>query len=289
MLLGKASEATILYPKVSEPIREERIMVSFDGLSVVITGASSGIGLATAKRFSALGARLLIAGKEKAEVDAAVAAVGGEAIGFVGDVSSYEDNERMVRAAVDAYGGIDRLILNAGVFDGFLPLEETDLDLFSKVLDVNVKGYFLGAKASLEALKKSKGAVVMTASSAGFHSQQGGLAYTASKHAIVGMIRELAFELAAHGIRVNGVAPGGTPTELRNAVKLGQEFGDDRSLFDNPDVMGFIAATTPLGKAGSAEEVANAIAYLASDAASHTTGHVLRVDGGYAIRGVPAP
>ncbi len=261
-------------------------MSDLNGKTVLVTGAATGIGEATARLFHARGAQVVLFDRNVDMAHEVARSLGEGAAAIGGDVRSLQDNHAAVAMAESEFGKLDILVLNAGVFDGFLPLEATDERLFDEVISVNVKGYFMGCKAALPALRKTKGSVVMVASTAGFHSQQGGLVYTAAKHAIVGLIREFAFEASADGIRVNGVAPGGTPTELRNAVPVGQEYGDDRSLFENPDVMGFIKMTTPLGKAGSPEEVARAIAFMAVDA-THTTGHVLRVDGGYEVRGVP--
>lgn len=264
--------------------------ISLDGKVSIITGGAAGIGLATAKLFAASGAKVVIADRNQEAAKAAIEQLdGASAIAVHMDAGKAEDNQRMVQQAREAFGRVDILVANAGVFDGFTPLVDTTEELWDRVLRTNLKGYFLACKATLPELIKTKGNIVMTASTAGFFPQQGGLAYTVAKHGVVGLIRELAFEVASFGVRVNGVAPGGTITDLRNAIKLGQPYGDDRSLFDDPQVIEFIKATTPLQKAGQPEEVAGAIAFLASEAASHITGQILLVDGGYSVRGFQPP
>ena len=148
----------------------------------------------------------------------------GRVVGVAADVASFGDNVRAVDRAVEAFGKLDVFIGNAGVFDFSHGLAATDgedlASAFDELFAVNVKGYLLGAKAALPELEKTGGNMIFTASNAGFWPAGGGPIYTASKHAVVGLVRQLAFELMP--IRVNGVAPGGTMTDLRGLEALGQ-------------------------------------------------------------------
>lgn len=266
-------------------------MGKLDGKVAVITGAGSGIGKAYAERFVQEGAKVVIADISKEKAESVANALGDAAIAVQVDVCNLEDNKRMIAEAVKAFGKLDVFVGNAGVFDGFLALpqiaEDKLLPLFDRLFEVNVKGYLLGAKAALPELLKTKGNMVFTVSTAGFYTNQGGIIYTMSKHAVVGMIKELAFELAPK-IRVNGVAPGGTFTDLRNAVALGQEYGDPdkNSLFDMPGLDEFIIQSTPLRRVNSPENHAAVAAFLASEDAEGITGAIIPSDGGFGVRGV---
>lgn len=259
-----------------------------NGKVAIITGAGSGIGKAYAERFHAEGAKVAVVDINAGRAQEVASQLGAGAIGLQADVTKLVDNQHMVAEAVRAFGKVDIFIGNAGVFDGFLGLPQLDEDkldaLFDRVFDVNVKGYILGARCALPELLKTQGCMIFTASTAGFYTNQGGLIYTAAKHAVVGLIKELAFELAPK-VRVNGVAPGGTFTDLRNAIAVGQEFGDTRSLFDMPGLDEFIKSSTPLRKVNRPSDHAAVAAFLASEDASGMTGVILHSDGGYGIRG----
>ncbi len=202
-----------------------------------------------------------------------------------GDVSRLDDNKRAVAETVAAFGRLDIFVGNAGVLDGFLRLADLAEASIAAACDelfaVNVKGCILGAKATLHELGKSKGCMIFTASGAGFTSAGGGVIYTASKHAVVGIIRQLAVELGPN-IRVNGVAPGGTMTDLRSVAALQLE---DRSQFDLPGAAERIAAGNPLQLALDPADLAGAYVFLASRAnARGITGSVVSVDAGSTLR-----
>lgn len=246
-------------------------MARFDGKSVIVTGGGSGIGAAAARAFAAQGAAVMI-GDINAGAGEAVAAdirASGQTAAFTAvDTTKKASVEALVAAAVAAHGKLDVVFANAGVFDGFLPFTDIDEALFDRVIGVNVKGYFFTCQAAFEELKKTGGNIVMTASVAGLASGGGGAAYTASKYATIGLINQIGVEAAAHGIRVNGVAPGGVKT------------GMTEHLIADPAVAGFITQGTPLGRWAEPDEIADAVVFLASDEARYITGTVLRVDGG---------
>lgn len=204
-----------------------------------------------------------------------------------GDVTLLEDNEKAVAETVRAFGKIDTFIGNAGIFDYFvslpdLPKEKLEQS-FDQVFGVNVKGPLYGAKAVLPELIKTQGNIVFTVSNAGFYPAGGGPLYTASKHAVVGLIKELAYELAPK-IRVNGVAPGGTLTDLRGPEALGQA-NQAQSTVDNIDDL--MKTTVPLHVVPAPKDHTSAYVLLASNKDSLAiTGVIINSDGGMGVRGL---
>ncbi|MDT0393638.1 MULTISPECIES: SDR family NAD(P)-dependent oxidoreductase [Streptomyces] len=185
-------------------------------------------------RFLDEGARIVVLERDPGKA-ASLEAVGGDDLVVVtGDVASYADNERAVAAAVDRFGRLDVFIGNVGMWDfsrDLLDLSPAELEAgFRELFDVNVLGYLLGVRAAATALKESRGAIVLTLSNASFYPQGGGVLYTATKHAGLGIVRQLAYELAPE-IRVNGVAPGGMSTNLSGPKSLGL---DQRRFSDIP-------------------------------------------------------
>jgi NAD(P)-dependent dehydrogenase (short-subunit alcohol dehydrogenase family) len=259
----------------------------------VVTGAASGIGKAITARLVEEGASVVAADYNELGLKELAAGLGEACTTMPYEASSSADARAVVDRAVSEYGRLDVVFANAGIFDGFKTLLDTDEELWDRVISVNLKGYFLLAKAAMPhlldapvyligaRLPAAQRAMVFTASTAGFTSSQGGLAYTASKHGIVGLIRELAYEYAPRGVRVNGVAPGGTHTAL------GMVEGE-ASVF-TPQILDLVRQTTPLRQYGRPEFAAEAAVFLGSERAGHITGEVLRVDGGYQVRGFPYP
>lgn len=246
-------------------------MARFDGKSVIVTGGGSGIGAASARAFAAQGAAVMIGDinpQAGEAVAAQIRATGGKAAFTTVDTTRKASVEALVAAAVAAHGKLDVVFVNAGVFDNFLPFMEIDEALFDRVISVNVKGYFFTCQAAFPELKKTGGNIVMTASIASLGANGGGAVYTASKFATAGLINQIGVEAAAHGVRVNGVAPGGVKTAMTAAY------------VDDPQVSDFIRQATPLGRWAEPEEVADAVVFLASNEARYITGTVLRVDGG---------
>ncbi len=199
-------------------------MAWLEGISAMVTGGGSGIGRGIVERFVAEEAKVVAVDRVAERVDSMEKEFKGNVVGVVADVASFADNVRAVEKAVEAFGKLDVFVGNAGVWDFSNSLADTAGEDLAKAFDelfgVNVKGYMLGAKAALPELEKTSGNMIFTSSNAGFWPGGGGPIYTASKHAVVGLVRQLAFELAP--IRVNGVAPGGTLTDLRGTEALGQ-------------------------------------------------------------------
>ena len=256
-----------------------------DGQVALVTGGGSGIGRAVVERYVEEGARVAVMDRVPGRGEELRARFGNQVTAISGDVSRLDDNKRAVAETVAAFGRLDIFVGNAGVLDGFLRLADLAEASIAAACDelfaVNVKGCILGAKATLHELGKSKGCMIFTASGAGFTSAGGGVIYTASKHAVVGIIRQLAVELGPN-IRVNGVAPGGTMTDLRSVAALQLE---DRSQFDLPGAAERIAAGNPLQIALDPADLAGAFVFLASRAnARGITGSVVSVDAGSTLR-----
>ena len=256
-----------------------------DDQVALVTGGGSGIGRAIVTRFIEEGARVGVLERVADRVEQLRADFGDAVCAAQGDVPQLADNTRAVEATVGAFGQLDIFVGNAGIFDSFLPLAEFPeaklSDAFDEIFGVNVKGCVLGAKAALPALRQTEGCMVFTASVAGFNSGGGGALYTASKHAVVGLIRQLAAELAPH-VRVNGVAPGGSITDLRGLVAVGRS---ERSHFADPGFEERLRSTNPLQIALQPSDLASAYVLLASRAnARGMTGVVLTVDAGSSLR-----
>lgn len=256
-----------------------------DGNVALVTGGGSGIGRAIVARFVEEGARVGVLDRVPARAAQLRADFGAAVVAMTGDVTRREDNARAVAETVGAFGRLDVFVGNAGVFDNFLPFAEFPDERLSEAFDemfaVNVKGYLLGAKAALPELSKAEGCIIFTASVAGFNSGGGGVIYTASKHAVVGLIRQLAVELGPR-VRVNGVAPGGTITDLRGLAALDQ---DQRTHWAVPDAEERLRAGNPLQLAIEPRDLAGAYVLLASKTSARAmTGEIITVDAGAGLR-----
>ena len=256
-----------------------------DGQVALVTGGGSGIGRAVVARFIAEGARVGVLDRIPRRAEELGAEFGDAVVPVIGDVAQLADNKRAVSETVAALGRLDILVGNAGVFDGFVSLadfpEETLSSACDELFGVNIKGCILGAKAALPELMKTGGSMVFTASVAGSNSGGGGPLYTASKHAVVGLIRQLASELGPH-IRVNGVAPGGTMTDLRGLTALQQQ---GHSHFADPSAEDRLRSGNPLQIALAPGDLAGAYVFLSSRAnARGITGTILTVDAGATLR-----
>ncbi|BCP12351.1 3-phenylpropionate-dihydrodiol/cinnamic acid-dihydrodiol dehydrogenase [Mycobacterium paraintracellulare] len=260
------------------------------GRVALVTGGASGIGRAVAERFLAEGACVAVFDRSQRRL-ADLKSESGKLLTVVGDVTSFVDNRRAVEDAVAAFGKLDVFVGNAGIFDYFVPLvnfEGPDLSgAFDEIFAVNVKAYLLGARAAVPALLESDSpSMIFTVSNCGFYTSGGGPLYTASKHAVVGVVRQLAYELAPK-IRVNGVAPGGTITDLRGIADLDQ---GDTALSAVPDIAEMLSTTNPLQRAQDPADHAGVYLLLASTENSRAvTGVIINSDGGLGVRGMLQP
>lgn len=259
-------------------------MAPLDGTVAVITGAAGALGAAIAERFVAEGANVCLADVSE-RVEEVADRLGDAAIPVVTDVSTWTGNNKMVRRTTDTFGRLDTLVCNAAVYDQRVALVDIPGErlaaAFDELFHVNVLGYLLGIRAALDPLRKSRGSVVATVSYAGFYPAGGGSLYTGSKHAVVGLIRQLAHELAPH-VRVNGVSPGVLPSRLRGLQTLGQKPADS-ILPSTIDAL----PTRVVPEAGTF----GALYVLAAgrETAPVLTGTVLTAHSGLDIRGVASP
>ncbi|MGH8632422.1 MAG: 3-oxoacyl-ACP reductase FabG [Burkholderiales bacterium] len=235
----------------------------------IITGSARGIGRATALKFAHEGAKVAVCDLEGGAVEAVVDEVrsqGGEAVGFVVDVTERAAIDRMVRAVVQRFGRIDTLVNNAGIVEDaqFKNMSEVQFD---RVIDINLKGTFNCAKAVVGVMLEQNAGVILNASSiVGLYGNFGQSNYAASKFGVIGMVKTWARELGRSGIRANAVCPGFVETSIVKTI---------------PDkVMKALVARVPLGRLARPEEIANTYAFLASDEASYINGAVIEVSGG---------
>jgi NAD(P)-dependent dehydrogenase (short-subunit alcohol dehydrogenase family) len=258
-----------------------------EGHVALVTGGGSGIGRGIVERFLAEGARVGVLERIPARVKQLKADLGKSMVAIQGDVTRFEDNKRAVEQTADTFGQLDIFVGNAGVFDRYMSLIDLPEDKLGEAFDeqfaVNVKGCLLGAKAALPELLKTEGCMVFTASVAGFNSGGGGVLYTASKHAVVGVIRQLAIELAPR-VRVNGVAPGGVQTDLRGLAALGHS-EQSHWAAAGVDWEERLRASSPLQIVIQPQDLASAYVFLASrENARAMTGVIVQVDAGSSLR-----
>jgi NAD(P)-dependent dehydrogenase (short-subunit alcohol dehydrogenase family) len=258
-----------------------------DGTAAIITGGGSGLGRALVERFVAEGANVGVLERSPEKADK-LRAEFGDVVVVEGDVTSYRDNVAVVTRTVERFGRLDTFVGNAGIWDfstRLVDMPEDKLDeLYDEVFGVNVKGYLLGARAAIGELAKTGGSMIFTASNAAFYAGGGGPLYTASKHAVRGLITQLAFEFAPK-VRVNGVAPGGMLTDLRGPGAIGL---DGTSISSLP-IAELVRTCTPLQTLPEPADYTGHYVLLASKANSSTaTGAVINCDGGLGVRGIGA-
>ena len=247
------------------------------GKTALVTGGASGLGLALARRFVEEGARVAIFDRSRTALDQASA--DGSLVAIHGDVTSYADNCRAVRETVAAFGRLDTFVGNAGIFDQNITLDELPEDggsaAFDELIGINVRGYLLGAKAAVGAVRAAGGTMIFTASISGVHPAYGGVLYIPAKHAIIGLTRRLALELAPH-IRVNAVAPGYVPTGLAGTEALGQQPYANRQP---PAAESFLMKRVP-----QIVDYTGLYVFLASSDSITMTGAVLIADSGVTLQ-----
>lgn len=251
----------------------------------LVSGGASGLGRAIVERFLDEGANVATLDRARERSAELAKQFGARVEAVVGDVTVLADNHRAVAGTIRRFGRLDCFVGNAGIWDFNTSLVDLPEDRIGQAFDelfaVNVKGYLLGAKAAYRELAKARGCIIYTVSNAGFYPCGGGPLYTASKHAVVGLIRQLAYELAPK-IRVNGVAPGAIPTDLRGPRSL--EMGD-RSIASVP-LKAAVERGLPLGKLAEPRDYTGSYVLLASAENSSTaTGGVIICEGGIGIRG----
>jgi NAD(P)-dependent dehydrogenase (short-subunit alcohol dehydrogenase family) len=241
-----------------------------DGKRVVITGASRGLGALLAHAFSQAGAEVALVARTERELKAVAEALAGRSLVLSGDVTDEDFNEAVADAVVSEWGGLDVWICNAGVSPVVGGPRETGADTWRQVLDVNLTGAFLGARAAARVMGEG-GRLIFTGSVLGERPRRGLCAYSASKAGLHGLAKALALDLAPAGITVNVVAPGWFDSPLAAAWK------------NSPRLAAAITGHTALERWGAATDLAGAYQFLASDAAAFITGTVVSVDGGYLL------
>lgn len=257
--------------------------LDFTGKVALLTGAGNGIGRATALAFANSGARLVLVDRDAAAGEATAGIIrqqGGEARFVAADVTRSAEVAGYVKVALDAYGTIDCFFNNAGIEGKWAHTAEHDEAEFDAVIAVNVKGVFLGLRHVLPVmLARGSGAIVNTASVAGLVATPGMPAYVASKHAVIGLTKTAAGEVARHGIRVNAVCPGPVDTRMIHSLEAQLNPADPASVGQR------YQAAIPMGRYVQVNEIANTVLFLCSDLAAAITGAQYVVDGGRTATG----
>ena len=252
--------------------------IDLTGQVAIVTGAGGGIGRAVSLALSDVGAKVILvdlAVEAGRATETLITQRGGDALFVSADVSQQQDVEAYVKVALDTWGRIDVFMNNAAWQGEIHSIVNYPVDMFDKVMSINVRGLFLGMKYVLPTMiAQGKGVVVNTASLAAFIGSRNLAPYTASKHAVLGLTKTAALEVARKGIRVNAVCPGPVDTEMIREIERGQSKGSDVNIREQR------LASIPDGRYADVSEVANLMVYLASDYASHITGQGVQINGG---------
>ena len=248
-------------------------MATLENKVALVTGATSGIGKAAALALGIAGAKVVFSGRRDQEGEATASLIrdaGAECLFVRSDVSSEEDVKALIQKTIEAYGRLDCAFNNAGIDPPSKPLHEQSIEDFDKLMAINVRGLFLCMKYEIQQmLSQGSGVIVNNSSIGGLIGFPGVSPYIASKHAVMGLTRSAALDYAKQGIRINAVNPGFIATDMIDRL-VDQVGGTANDL----------ASTVPMGRMGQAEEIAQAIVFLCSDAASYITGQPLVIDGG---------
>ena len=249
-----------------------------DGKTAIITGATGGIGEATAKLFLDEGASVMLVGRSADKLrETRERLVDFENVAdFVADAADETATQAAVEATVETFGGVDILVANAGTEGKFAPIESLAVSEFESVLRTNVIGVWLAMKYCVEPMKqRGRGSIIALSSIAGMIAAPTMAPYIASKHAVFGLVKTAALELAASGIRVNAIGPG--PIDNRMINSLASQFSPDDAAAGHD----FIVSKIPMGRYGTNEEVANLALFLAGDESTYCTGAIHMIDGGW--------
>ena len=255
-------------------------MGRLDNKVAIITGGAGGIGLQAGKLFAQEGAKVLLVDLHEDALKEAVQTIGSDAVRHcAADVTRPDHTQRYIQAAVEQFGGVDVLLANAGIEGEVQPITDYAIDTFDQVMAVNVRGVWLGLKyAAPEIAKRGGGSIVITSSVAGVRGAAGMSAYIASKHAVIGLMRTAALEMAAKKIRVNTVNPAPVDTRMMRSLEKGFEPDDPGRAKE------MVSAMVPLQRYADPVEVARIMLFLASDESSYCSGGVYMVDGGMTAR-----
>jgi NAD(P)-dependent dehydrogenase (short-subunit alcohol dehydrogenase family) len=245
-------------------------MSKLNGKTAVITGGSSGIGLATAQTFIKEGAKVIITGRKQETIDEAIALLGENAFGVRGDVANLADLDTLFETVKEKFGGIDVLFVNAGVAF-FAPLEASSEEFFDQIMNVNIKGAYFTVQKALPLLRNGS-SIVLTTSVVNQIGMENASVYSATKAALRSLARTLSAELVGRGIRVNAVSPGPIETPIFSKTGMPQEALDEFGAS--------VIQQVPMKRMGKAEEVANAVLFLASEDSSFILGSEIVVGGG---------
>lgn len=250
--------------------------MQFKDKVVLVTGAAGGIGIAAAKAFAKEGAKIALVDLKRESLEKAAESIDTkDKLLLTANVAVEDEVKEYVQKTKDHYGRIDIFVNNAGINGEFKNITEQTEENFNNVFGVNVMGVFFGLKYVLEVMKEQKsGAVINTASNGGLLGAPGMSAYVASKHAVIGLNKTAALEMAEYGVRVNAVAPSGVNTQMMRSIEknaMGEKADEARSAFE---------ASVPMNRYATAEEIADLMLFLTSEKASFISGSYYRIDGG---------
>lgn len=241
----------------------------------IVTGAASGMGKAIAIRFAKEGAKVVLSDiNEMAlnEVVEIISSDGGTALGVLANVANNEDIEHLVDITIDKYETVDILVNNAGIMDNFMPVAELNDELWERVIKVNTTGPMRLIKKCLPIfLKQKQGIIINNASIGGLHGSRAGTAYTASKHALIGITKNIGFQYMGSGIRCNAIAPGAVNTNIGTTMNNPDKFGMERAM----------SGVSNNSRSGEPDEIAGVALFLASEDSSFVNGTVITADGGW--------
>ena len=257
-------------------------MIRFKGKTVIVTGAGTGIGAATAHRLAEEGANVILTGRRAEPIEIVAASCNGVAV--AGDAASKYHAEALVELAKDRFGGLDAVVCNAGGF-GFGTLTDVSDGDWAKAVEANLNTAMVTARAAMPELIESGGNILMMASIAALASGPEACGYVTMKHGLIGLTRSIARDYGRHGVRCNAICPGWVRTEMADMEM--SELMERKGLATREDAYALVTKDVPLGKPAMPEDVAAAVAFLCSTDASMITGAVLTVDGGATIVDVP--